>query len=221
MPDLVAANGIRAKKSTRSGCEPPLGERPDVSEGVLTGRKGGPQAKMLDKPTLTPPAAANKKRTPPSSVVTYDQDDPEHRIGIALTGLRRFAPIWFEHTYGPSPAIEAGQHDALWTLVTLFPEGCRMTELATALRIDRSTATRAVDRLVSRGLAERSAVQDDKRVLRAKATKAGVQLFREMSEPASRRWRAVLRKVFTDDELANFAECLERLLQAQEEAREA
>jgi DNA-binding MarR family transcriptional regulator len=198
----------------------PLGERPGVSQGALTRRKGGPQAKMLDKPIMTPPVSANKKKTSASSDLTYDQDDPEHRIGIALTGLRRFAPSWFEHTYGPSPAIEAGQHDALWTLVTLFPEGCRMTELAAALRIDRSTATRAVDRLVSRGLAERSAVQDDKRVLRAKATKEGVQLFREMSEPASKRWRAILHTVFTDDELAKFAECLERLLQAQEESRE-
>jgi DNA-binding MarR family transcriptional regulator len=153
--------------------------------------------------------------------MAYDLDDSEHRIGVALTGLRRFAPLWFEYVYGPNPPIENGQHDVLWTLITRFPTGCRMTELAAALHIDRSSATRAVDRLVSRGLVERTAVRNDKRVLRARATKEGEDLYRKMSDPASTRWRSLLHEVFAANELTTLAEWLERLLQAQEASRDA
>ena len=42
--------------------------------------------------------------------------------------------------------IPEQQHDALGVLVLEFPDGCRMSQLASALRVDASTATHAVDR---------------------------------------------------------------------------
>jgi DNA-binding MarR family transcriptional regulator len=148
----------------------------------------------------------------------YNRNDVEHRLGVALANLRRVHPAWYAYLYGPDAPIEPGQHDVLWQLVVTFPYGCRMSELASALKIDPSSATRAVDKLVGRGLVTRTATQRDKRVLMVKATDAGIQLFQSMSFKASERWRAALHATLSQDELRQFMHWLERLLFAQEEA---
>jgi DNA-binding MarR family transcriptional regulator len=151
-------------------------------------------------------------------VPPYNRNDVEHRLGVALANLRRLHPAWYAYIYGPDAPIEPGQHDVLWQLVVAFPYGCRMSELASALKIDPSSATRAVDKLVGRGLVTRTATQRDKRVLMVKATDVGVQLFQSMSFKASERWRAALHATLSPDELRQFMHWLERLLFAQEEA---
>ena len=59
-----------------------------------------------------------------------------------------------DHLFGAGEdALEPGQVDTLDLLVQ--QPAWRMTDLADALRVDPSTATRAVQRLVRAGLAER------------------------------------------------------------------
>ncbi|HZX55933.1 MAG TPA: MarR family transcriptional regulator, partial [Ilumatobacteraceae bacterium] len=68
-------------------------------------------------------------------------------------------------------ALEQGQMDSL-DLLARRPSW-RMSDLAEALRIDPSTATRAVQRLVSAGLAVRTPNEDDGRVVMVEITDAG------------------------------------------------
>jgi DNA-binding MarR family transcriptional regulator len=86
-----------------------------------------------------------------------------------------------------------------------------MSELAERLRVDASTATRAVDRLVRAGLATRRRDPDDARGVRVAATPAG----RARLEEVVRRRRTALRAIladFDDDDRRRLAELLERLV---------
>lgn len=142
----------------------------------------------------------------------YQLEDPEHRLALALREARRTWPAWYKYLYAPFDDLESGQYDVLWCLVVQLPAGCRMGELAVALRIDSSTATRAVDRLVRRGLAKRVQSRDDKRVLVAQATREGRRLVNEMSRQATSRWRPVLRRALSPAEMTLLSEWLERLV---------
>lgn len=105
--------------------------------------------------------------------------------------------------------LELGQVDTL-DLLTRGGEQ-RMSDLADALRVDRSTATRAVDRLVHAGLAERTVAADDRRGVVVRATTAGEAMHQVMSE----RRRAFLMAVldgFGTAEQEQLAELLERLV---------
>ena len=103
------------------------------------------------------------------------------RIGAAWRELRRgasmqaFRPI----VYGEGDdALDLGQVDALDMLV--FHGSVRMGELAEALRVDASTATRAVNRLVDAGLASRERSDDDGRVMVFVLTEHGREVHRAM-----------------------------------------
>ena len=80
-------------------------------------------------------------------------------IGTAWKELRRGAAmsILRDHMFGAGKdALEPGQVDTLDLLVQ--QPAWRMSDLADALRVDPSTATRAVQRLERSGLAERCPV---------------------------------------------------------------
>jgi DNA-binding MarR family transcriptional regulator len=148
-----------------------------------------------------------------------DLDDPAElevavRIGTAWKELRRGAAMsavrdWF---YGTgAEAIELGQVDTLDLLAA--QESWRMTDLADALRVDPSSATRAVQRLVRSGLAERRQSDDDGRVVMVSATAAG----RARHEAVAQRRRKALEVMlseFEEDERRQLAELLERFVVA-------
>jgi DNA-binding MarR family transcriptional regulator len=89
-------------------------------------------------------------------------------------------------------AIEPGQMDALELLVVV--ESCRMGDLAEYLRIDPSTATRAVQRLIKDNLAERVQHPGDGRVVTIAATERGRRIHGEVND----RRRAILFAVMND-----------------------
>ena len=91
-------------------------------------------------------------------------------------------------------AIEPGQMDALELLVTV--ESCRMGDLAEYLRIDPSTATRAVQRLIKDNLAERVQHSGDGRVVAISVTERGRRIHGEVND----RRRAILLAVMNDFE---------------------
>ena len=96
------------------------------------------------------------------------------RVGRAWRELRRRATIGplIEHIFGVGEdALEIGQMDTLDLLVQQ-PEW-RMGDLAEALRVDPSTATRAVQRLEKFGLAQRCTGTSDKRVVMVSASASG------------------------------------------------
>ncbi len=117
------------------------------------------------------------------------------RVGAAWRELRRgaamqaFRPI----VYGEGEdALDLGQVDALDLLV--FHGPVRMGELAESLRVDASTATRAVNRLVDTGLAQRRRSDEDGRVMVVAITKRGNEVHRALTA----RRRNALEGILTD-----------------------
>jgi DNA-binding MarR family transcriptional regulator len=144
-----------------------------------------------------------------------DSDHTARRIAQAWRELRRGASgtALRGHLVGPhGPALEQTQLDALEILAG-EPEGWRMREFADALRVDPSTATRAVSRLERLGLAERSHGDDDGRVVIAKATAAGRRTIQRVV-----RLRAIgmerLLEPFDQAEREQLAEYFERFVES-------
>jgi DNA-binding MarR family transcriptional regulator len=143
--------------------------------------------------------------------------DNAFRIAMAWRELRRGAsmPTLRYEFYGTSDdALEQGQMDTLDLL--LIRDGWRMSELAEALRVDPSTATRAVQRLVNAGLAERRHSDDDGRLVLVFPSAEGK---RRHADVARRRVDAVCRilSAFSASERAELATLLGRFVDALDE----
>ena len=140
-------------------------------------------------------------------------DDTTRRIALAWRELRRGSSgaTLRAHLLGPDgPPLEQAQLDAL-EILTSEPDGWRMSEFADALRVDPSTATRAIGRLERLGLAERVGGEPDRRVVVARATATGRRTIERVT-----RLRAIgmerLLTPFDDDERERFADYLERFV---------
>jgi DNA-binding MarR family transcriptional regulator len=136
------------------------------------------------------------------------------RVGTAWKELRRGAAMAAvrDYFYGADEdALEQGQMDTLDLLVQR--SGWRMSDLADALRVDPSTATRAVQRLVRAGLAERHPAAEDGRVVVVAATAAGRSRHDAVTK---RRWHslALMLSEFDPEERAQLADLLDRFVVA-------
>lgn len=69
-----------------------------------------------------------------------------------------------------------------WRILAVLQEraGCTMNELADVTTIERTTLTRALDRMVETGLAARRGDAQDRRSVRLSLTAAGKDLFRRV-----------------------------------------
>ncbi len=146
--------------------------------------------------------------------------DPRHRelydlavrIGLAWREVRRGSStsVLRDYLYGSDQeSIEQGQMDTL-DLLALQPSW-RMSELAEALRVEPSTATRAVQRLVNAGLAERISSPDDGRVVQVAITPQGRAVFEAVAERRGELLTFILKQ-YRRDELPIFADMLERFV---------
>jgi DNA-binding MarR family transcriptional regulator len=139
------------------------------------------------------------------------------RVGRAWRELRRGASTGAlrDHLFGTGPdAIEPGQMDTLDLLVQL--PAWRMSDLADALRVDPSTATRAVQRLERIGLAERRPSEADGRVVMVSCTGAGRDRHTQLADLRARMMHQLLA-AFDADEQAQLAALLERFVAALDE----
>ena len=119
-------------------------------------------------------SAPASSRSPTVDLGVAEEQELALRIGTAWKELRRGAAMVAVRDYfyvADSDSIDPGQMDTLDLLVQR-PDW-RMSELAEALRVDPSTATRAVHRLVRAGLANRHSGAEDGRVVMAAATGEG------------------------------------------------
>lgn len=134
------------------------------------------------------------------------------RLGRAWRAIRRGASVGRvrERIYGTDDeAIEPGQMDALDLLVQV--DAHRMGDLATALDIDPSTATRAVQRLMKDGLVERIEKGGDGRVVYVGITDKGRLVHQQVAERRSDVLRRIVSQ-FPDDEARVIAESLEKFV---------
>jgi DNA-binding MarR family transcriptional regulator len=143
------------------------------------------------------------------------------RVGFAWRDIRRgtTAGDARDVVYGVGgSAIEPGQMDALDLLVNV--ESCRMGDLAEYLRIDPSTATRAVQRLIKDGLAERVIHNGDGRVVAIAATERGRRIHGEVHIRRRDLTLAILSE-YTPEERFVLADFLERFTVAMDNAVKA
>jgi DNA-binding MarR family transcriptional regulator len=134
------------------------------------------------------------------------------RIGRAWREMRRGASTakLRDYLFGTADdALDAGQMDTLDVLAQR--PSWRMSELADALHVDPSTATRAVQRLVKVHLASRGADRDDGRVVVVCVTDAG----RKLRNDIERRRAYVITQLmsaFTPGERSDLADLLTRFI---------
>jgi DNA-binding MarR family transcriptional regulator len=149
--------------------------------------------------------------------VAVDRDVAE-RVRAAWRELRRVAstPEVRAAVYDPAAALDPGQADALDAVVTHDP--CRMSEFSVVLRVDRSSATRAIDRLEAAGLVARRVDPCDARVVVVEATPAGQALLERVRDRATAMLAEVLTTFSTEDR-ERLAALMERLVGGLEERR--
>ena len=164
--------------------------------------------------TTAPPDGATGTAPSRAPVDFTDPLESEHafRIALAWRELRRgaSAAALRDPFFGTGDdALDPGQMDTLDLLIQR-PEW-RMSELAEALRVDPSTATRAVQRLVNDGLAERQPSGADGRVVMVVASAEG---RRRHEDVAMRRVHAMgrLLAVFDATERADLADLMMRFV---------
>lgn len=141
-----------------------------------------------------------------------NRTDREHarRIGRAWIELRRGAAASALRSYlfGTEKALEQGQMDAL-DLLTRRERP--MKELAARLRVEPSTATRAVQRLEHDGLAERFTSPQDGRVVLVRITDEGRRRHDAVAERRSIAMMHIL-SAFDPQERAQLADLMDRLI---------
>ena len=154
-------------------------------------------------------------RSPATGAGTVDfrnRTDREHarRIGRAWIELRRGAAASALRSYlfATEKALEQGQMDAL-DLLTRRERP--MKELAARLRVEPSTATRAVQRLEHDGLAERFTSPQDGRVVLVRITDEGRRRHDAVAERRSIAMMQILSE-FDPQERAQLAGLMDRLI---------
>ena len=136
------------------------------------------------------------------------------RIGLAWREIRRGASAaglrdWL---YGTGDdGIEQGQMDSLDQLASR--PSWRMSELAEALRVDPSSATRAIQRLEKAGLAERRPSTEDGRVVEVAITEEGRRRHAIVGERRSEMMTFIISQYRTR-ELPVLADVFERFVSA-------
>lgn len=110
---------------------------------------------------------------------------------------------------GRETPLDVAQGDALDAIIELEP--VRMGDLAAALRVDASTATRTVARLADAGLATRVECKDDRRGVVIKATPSGRRRQARMVTTATEVLEEIV-SVFAPEERADLADLMERLV---------
>ena len=170
-------------------------------------------AGTADTATPHPPSPTGGRPAGPST--------DAQRVALAWRALRRgtAARRMRALAWAPDPPqLNMGQIDSLDLLVTR--RSWTMCDFAAALGIDPSTATRAIDRLVDIGLAEREHSPTDKRVTLVHATQTGRDTQRRV---AHRRLGIVTDALdtFTDTEQHTLADLLDRLVAALDDAVDA
>jgi DNA-binding MarR family transcriptional regulator len=130
-------------------------------------------------------------------------DELTMRIAVSLRDYRRLRPREL------SIPMPLGQIDTLDAIARNGP--CTMVELADALRIDASTATRAVEPLVRNHLVERRRSDRDARAVIVELSREGRRVERQLTMERFETLEASLDS-FSRDERELFADFLERLM---------
>ena len=139
-----------------------------------------------------------------------DQAEEIQNILELQDQLVRYRKVW---DVGPWLELDMSTPQLKALLLISEEKGIRMRELAHRLGGSFSNATVLVDRLVDRGLVERMAEPQDRRVVLVRATEDGQHLIEQLVTS----WRtlsAPLLETLTSEDLATVRKALRVLLEA-------
>lgn len=119
------------------------------------------------------------------------------------------------HDISEEHDLTGSQVFALWQIRDSGP--MTMGDLAEALAVTHGVATRMVDRLVEKGMLERSRDDSDRRVVLVSLSELGVSITTEVVESALQVFRNVFRSVRQSDR-EEYLSLLRRIEEAQEGA---
>ncbi len=134
-----------------------------------------------------------------------EQTEAMEKIGLAWRQIRRQSnsKTFRDLVYGQGPtALDALQADMLTRLTG--EKTWRMGDLANALSIDASTATRTADKLVRARLAVRYPAQNDGRGVLISATQLGFERIADIQEKRMDILTSMLSH-WNEDDIARFA----------------
>src|ERR1035438_8665380 len=117
------------------------------------------------------------------------ENDGQELVGAVLGASRALVAVAARSLANVAEDVTLAQYRVLIELAARGPQ--RLADLATALGVDRSTATRMCDRLVRKRLVHRRRTNDDRRGVRVSLTAAGGELVAEVS----RRRRAEIATI--------------------------
>jgi DNA-binding MarR family transcriptional regulator len=116
-------------------------------------------------------------------------DESEALVDAVLGASRALVAVAARSLATVAEDVTLAQYRVLIELASRGP--LRVADLADALAVDRSTATRMCDRLVRKRLVMRRRKSNDRRVVRVSLTAAGAELVAEVS----RRRRAEIGRI--------------------------
>jgi MarR family transcriptional regulator, organic hydroperoxide resistance regulator len=137
-------------------------------------------------------------------------DIAEYASGTAGEAWALLARLLFVHGKPRFPAIarELDLHPGQAIVVRLLAEPRQMGELAEAMHCDNSNVTGIVDRLEERGLVERRAAENDRRVKLIALTPEGKHLREELNTRMAEPPEALTR--LSEDDLRTLRDILAR-----------
>jgi DNA-binding MarR family transcriptional regulator len=144
-----------------------------------------------------------------------DDDAVTFLVEALLPVTRAMVAVAARSLAAVDPDITLSQFGMLMLLATRGPQ--RAVDIAAELRVNPSTVTRMLDRLVGKGLVRRSRAGGDRRVVRATLTQGGRNLVAEVG----RRRRDELTRIVAGLAPAAYAglvEALQALVAAAEQS---
>jgi len=117
----------------------------------------------------------------PSTTAKPDAAEParDELVDAVLGSSRALVAVAARSLANLAEDVTLAQYRFLIELASRGPQ--RLADLATAVGVDRSTATRMCDRLVRKRLVTRRRSQEDRRTVRVSLTAAGAELVAEVS----------------------------------------
>ena len=119
--------------------------------------------------------------------------DGEELVDAVLGASRALVAVAARSLADLAEDVTLAQYRALVELAARGPQ--RPADLASALGVDRSTATRMCDRLVRKGLVQRRRISSDRRGVRISLTGAGRALVQEVTRRRRVEIAQILRRM--------------------------
>jgi DNA-binding MarR family transcriptional regulator len=131
----------------------------------------------------------------PSSSGQRDLVEPacDQLVDAVLGASRALVAVAARSLANVAEDVTLAQYRFLVVLASRGPQ--RLADLATALGVDRSTATRMCDRLVRKHLVTRRRGQEDRRAVRVSLTGTGAELVAEVSRRRRAEIAAILERM--------------------------